>query len=110
MSGDVLHGYLPPQAIEEEEALLGVLLLESDAFEKIDGTLFKEYFYKDQNKKIFETIESLYRKNEPIDLLTCTRKLNDLGILDEIGGAYYITKLTSNVASAAHIEKHSNNN
>ncbi|MFV0346714.1 MAG: replicative DNA helicase [Bacteroidales bacterium] len=99
-------GKIPPQAIDVEQAVLGALMLERDAYSSVGGIIKADSFYKDEHRKIFETIVSLSGRNQPIDLLVVTQELKDKGLIDEIGGASYITKLTSLVASAAHIEFH----
>ena len=100
------YGKVPPQAIEVEEAVLGALMLEKDAFHTVQAILKPESFYKDEHKKIFTAIRELAAKEKPIDLLVVTQALRNKGELDEVGGPLYITQLTSRVASAAHIEFH----
>lgn len=99
-------GKLPPQAVEWEEAVLGALMLEKDALSAVADILKPESFYKDANVRIFKAIISLFAESEPIDLLTVTAKLRSSGELELIGGAGYITELTSKVNSAANIEYH----
>ncbi|MCX7728063.1 MAG: replicative DNA helicase [Bacteroidia bacterium] len=98
------NGKLMPQAIEIEEAFLGALMLEKDAYVKVADFVFSEIFYKPQHQQIFKAIQSLFQRSEPIDLLSVTQELRRLSCLEEIGGAYYLTQLTYKVASAAHIE------
>lgn len=98
-------GKIPPQAIDLEEIILGALMIEKDAIDKVD--LRPEYFYKDSHQKIFIAIQNLSLLNNPIDLLTVTDELRKLKWIDEIGGPYYVTLLTSKVASSMHIEYHS---
>jgi replicative DNA helicase len=100
------YGKVPPQAIEVEEAVLGALMLEKDAFHTVQSILRPESFYKEEHKKIFNAIKDLASKEKPIDLLVVTQALKNRGELDEVGGPLYITQLTSRVASAAHIEFH----
>lgn len=100
-------GKIPPQAIDVEEAVLGALMLQSDAFHAVRSILKPESFYKEEHRKIFSVINELASKEKPIDLLVVTRLLKDRGELEEVGGPLYITQLTSRVASAAHIEHHS---
>lgn len=100
------YGQLPPQAIEVEEAVLGALMLERDAYEMISGLLDTNSFYKEEHRKIFEVIKSLIRQDKRVDLLMVTQELKDRTQLDEVGGPGYITQLTRRVASAAHIEFH----
>jgi len=66
-----------------------------------------ECFYKDNHQKIFNSIKLLYEAKSPIDILTVTAQLRKQGELDMIGGAYYITELTSRVSSAANVKYHS---
>lgn len=100
------YGKIPPQAIELEEAVLGALMLEESAFDRVAGLLNAECFYKEEHRKIFETIAQLNSEGKQIDLLMVTRRLHDTGQLDEVGGPAYTTMLTSKVASAAHIQQH----
>jgi replicative DNA helicase len=100
-------GKLPPQATDLEEAVLGALMLEKDALSSVIDVLKSEVFYRDNHQKIFAAIKELFEKSQPIDILTVTAQLRKQGDLEMIGGAYYITELTSRVASAANIEFHS---
>lgn len=99
-------GKLPPQAVDLEEAILGALLLERESFLIVGEFLKAEMFYKDNHQKIFTAIQTLFTKGSPIDILTVRDQLRNQGELEMIGGAYYITGLTSHVASSANIEFH----
>jgi replicative DNA helicase len=99
-------GKIPPQAVELEEAVLGAIMLEKDAILQIIDLLKPESFYKDEHQKIFQAIIDLTSSNRAIDLLTVTEELRKKKQLDEVGGPVYITQLTSQVASAAHVEFH----
>lgn len=100
------YGKLPPQAVEVEEAVLGALMLERDAYVTVADIIDTSSFYKEEHQKIYEAIKKLSGKEKPIDLLMVTRELKDQNQLDEVGGPVYITQLTRRVASAAHIEFH----
>jgi replicative DNA helicase len=100
------YGKLPPQAIEVEEAVLGALMLERDAYVTVADIVDTGSFYKDEHQKIFEAIKFLSTHEKPVDLLMVTQELKNREQLEEIGGASYITQLTRRVASAAHIEFH----
>lgn len=100
------YGKLPPQAIEVEEAVLGALMLERDAYVTVADFIDTHSFYKDEHQKIFEAIKKLSMNEKPVDLLMVTQELKDRDQLEEIGGPAYITQLTRRVASAAHIEFH----
>lgn len=99
-------GKLPPQAIELEEAVLGALMLEKDALTMVIDILKPETFYRESHAFIYEAIVTLFNNSEPIDLLTVTNQLRKNGTLEQAGGAYYITELTTRVNSAANIEFH----
>ncbi|MEZ5106459.1 MAG: replicative DNA helicase [Draconibacterium sp.] len=100
------YGKLPPQAVEVEEAVLGALMLERDAYVTVADFVDTNSFYKEEHRKIFDAIKALSGKEKPVDLLMVTQELKDRNQLEEIGGPAYITQLTRRVASAAHIEFH----
>ena len=99
-------GKVPPQAIDLEEAVLGAIMLEKDAVISVLDILQPESFYKEAHQKIYRAIVNLSSNQNPIDILTVTEELRANKILDEVGGPFYITQLTSRVASAAHLEYH----
>jgi replicative DNA helicase len=99
-------GKLPPQALELEEAVLGALMIEKDAYYIVSELLRPESFYKNEHAKIYKAIMDLAFKQEPIDMHTVTEQLRKNGDIEEIGGPYYISLLTAKVASAAHVEYH----
>jgi len=100
-------GKIPPQAIDFEEAILGACMLEKGAFEKAAYILKEDCFYKDNNRLIFMAMDKLYRKNDPIDILSVINTLKEMGEIDVIGGPLAITQLTGRVGSGANIEYHS---
>jgi len=99
-------GKLPPQALELEEAVLGAIMIEKDAYFLVSEILKPACFYKLAHQKIYEAIMTLALHQEPIDMHTVTEQLRRDGTLEEIGGPYYITLLTAKVSSAAHLEYH----
>lgn len=101
---DARFGKVPPQAIELEEAVIAALMLERDAISKVD--LVPEVFYKDSHQTIFNAVKALDSEGKNIDLITVTTYLKDKGLLEAVGGPGVITKLTRQVASAAHIGQH----
>jgi len=101
------YGKVPPQAVELEQAVLGALMLEKGTEIQVMDILTAESFYNEAHKIIFKCIVDLSTKHDPIDILTVTEHLRKNGQLDEVGGPFYITQLTSRVASASHIEFHS---
>lgn len=101
-----LDGKLQPQDKELEDAVLGALMLEKDAYSIVCDILKPESFYDTANQKIYAAISELGMRQQPIDMLTVTQQLRTDGMLDEVGGPVHISELTANVASAAHIEYH----
>ena len=101
-----IDGKLPPQAIELEEAVLGALMLDNEALSDTIDILKSEYFYKMEHQKIFDAIIVLFNESKPVDILTIIEQLKKSGELESIGGAFYITQLTNNVASSANTEYH----
>jgi len=92
----MVYGKVPPQAKDLEEAVLGAIMLEKTAFDTVIEIL----------QRIFVSMQSLANKSQPIDILTVVEELKTKGELETIGGAYYVTKLTNAVVSAANIEAH----
>ncbi len=99
-------GRVAPRDLELEEAVLGALMLERDAYTTVCDLLKPESFYEPANATIYAAIQTLGASQKPIDMLTVTEQLRLDGKLDEVGGAVYVTSLTSRVASAAHVEFH----
>ena len=99
-------GRVPPQAVEVEEAVLGAMLIEHEAATVALQILQPEDFYKPAHKHIFETLQSLYERDNPLDILTVENELRDNALLDSIGGGGYLADLTRSVSSAANIDYH----
>lgn len=104
---DIQHsGKLPPQSLELEEIVLGALMLEKDAYNRIATILSHTDFYSEANKCVYECIEQLSMQYKPIDLVTVHEKVKELGLMEKVGGIGYIVELTNKVASSANIEYH----
>ncbi len=94
---------LPPQHIEAEQSVLGGMLLQNDAIHRVVEILRPEDFYRDAHRQIFQAIIELYQKNEPADLVTVTNVLKKNGVLDQVGGASYLSELVDHVPTAANV-------
>ncbi len=103
MPKDLIIDKLPPQNIDAEMAVLGSMLLDEEAVSISAEKLDAASFYKDSHRKIFQAIIDLYNSNKAVDLITLTDGLKRAGVLDEIGGASYITSLANAVPTAANI-------
>lgn len=99
-------GRIAPRDTDLEEAVLGALMLERDAYVTVCEILKPESFYEPKHRLIYEAIVALGAAMRPIDMLTVTEQLRANGKLEEVGGPVYVTELTSRVSSAAHVEYH----
>ncbi len=95
---------IPPQSLEAEQAVLGCILIDPEAFSKTTGYLKPESFYKPAHTRIFMSMIELFEKGESIDTITLIAKLQKNGELDNVGGAYYITGLSGDAPSAENVE------
>ena len=100
------YGRIQPQAPELEEAVLGALMIEKDAYTLVSEILRPESFYEHRHQLIYSAITDLAVNQKPVDILTVKEQLSKRGELEEVGGPFYITQLSSKVASSAHIEYH----
>ena len=99
-------GKVQPQARELEEAILGALMLEKDAYSLVSDILKPDSFYDSVHQTIYRAIVDLALRQAPVDMLTVVEQLKKDGELEAVGGPVYIAQLTEKVASAAHIEFH----
>jgi replicative DNA helicase len=97
-------GTIPPQNLEAEASLLGAILIDADAIVRVADTVTAADFYDERHRHIYESIQKLYEKHSPIDVLTLSNRLKEDGLLDTVGGAAYLTDLTNYVPTAAHVE------
>ncbi len=94
---------VPPQNIEAEQSLLGGLLIDAEAMNKVADIVGPADFYRDAHGKIYEIMLDLYERNDAIDLITVSSLARDRGILEGIGGATYLNTLVDLMPSAANI-------
>src|SRR6185295_16104547 len=104
--GTMVYGKVPPQAKDLEEAVLGAIMLEKNAFDTVVEILKPECFYVEAHQRIYTAMQSLSNKSQPIDILTVVEELKFREELEMVGGPYYVTKLTNAVVSSANIEAH----
>ena len=79
-------GRIPPHDKDVEEAVLGALMLEKDAYPTVCDIIKPETFYEPVNQKIYEAIQTLGAAQSPIDMLTVTEQLRANGTINEVGG------------------------
>ena len=100
------YGRVQPQAVDLEEAVLGALMIEQDAYFQVSDILNSESFYERRHQLIFSAITTLAVAQRPIDILTVKEQLSRDGNLEEAGGPYYIAQLSSRVSTSAHLLYH----
>ena len=95
---------IPPQSIEAEMALLGSVMLRSDAIYEIVDYVTQKSFYAERNAIIYEGMLDLFSKRTPIDLLSLSARLKEKNQLDQLGGASYLAELVNIVPSSTNIK------
>jgi replicative DNA helicase len=94
---------LPPQSVEAEMSILGGILLENEAINRVLDILVPEDFYRESHRKIMKAMIELNEHREPCDLITLTTVLKKRGELEEVGGGAYLATLVDFVPTAANI-------
>lgn len=100
---DLLAQRLPPQNLEAETSVLGAVLLENEALNRVLEILKEDDFYRNAHRRIFSAILHLYEHSEPVDLITLSEVLKTRGELDDVGGVEYLNSLVNGVPTAANI-------
>lgn len=94
---------LTPQNLEAEQSFLGALLLDKDAVIKVADMLNPEDFYLDKHRRVYESMLDLYRRSEPIDILSLGNRLQEKNELEAIGGRAELIALSNAVPTASHV-------
>ena len=94
----------PPQSVEAEKTVLGGILLNNKNLNVVLSIISPEDFYKDSNRKIIGKIVTLVDKGKPVDVVTLSEELQKEGVLDEVGGASYLSSLLDGVPKSLNIE------
>ncbi len=100
------RGKIAPQTPEMEEAVLGAILIDKDAFNSISEILVSSSFYLEAHQIIFDSIVQISSDSETIDSLNVIRSLRKSGLIQRAGGAKYVASLGSKVNSSTNIEYH----
>jgi len=100
-----VSGRIPPQNLDAERSVLGAILLDSDAIVTVADIIYPESFYIPAHQYIYEGMQTLYEKRQPIDVVTLTNQIKKMKKLKEIGGSAAVAEL-SNVVSTAANAKH----
>src|SRR5512142_1744087 len=95
---------VPPHSVEAEQAVLGGLMLDNGAWDRIADVVGEPDFYRGDHRRIFEAVRSLAEHNSPFDAVTLAEWLDKRGELDRVGGISYLGALANNTPSAANIK------
>ncbi|MEY4654552.1 MAG: replicative helicase [Pseudomonadota bacterium] len=97
---------IPPHSIEAESSVLGGLLLDNQAWDRVADLLSAGDFYRYEHRLIFQAVHTLIDANKPADVITVFEALQSLGNADEVGGLSYLNSLAQYVPSAANIRRY----
>ena len=99
---------IPPHSLDAERSVLGALMLDNNAYSKVsDIGLEAQDFYREAHGKIFEAIQDLVGRSEPVDIITLSTNLKNRNTYDQIGGTSYLTGLFEDSYSSAHVTHYS---
>ena len=97
---------LPPHSMEAEQSVLGGLLLDNGAADRIADFLSGDHFYSDAHRLLYNAIMQLVADNKPADVVTLAEALGSINKLDYVGGMIYLAALVENVPTAANIRRY----
>ena len=97
---------IPPHSIEGESSVLGGLLLDNSAWDRVGDLLADQDFYRHEHQLIFAAVGFLINGSKPADIITVYERLQSLGKADEIGGLSYLNALAQYVPSASNIRRY----
>lgn len=97
---------VPPHSLEAEQSLLGALLLDNQAWEKVADVVSSKDFYKGNHRVIYEHIELVLAADQPADVVTVSESMEQAGVLEAAGGAVYLGALSQNTPSALNIRRY----
>jgi replicative DNA helicase len=100
------RGRVPPQNIDAEQSVLGGVLIDPEALNKIVDIVDAGDFYREDHRTICQLVLDLYEKNEPIDLVTVSSLARDKGLLEKIGGVTNLSRLVDSMPTSANITQY----
>ncbi len=103
---DLAYLRVPPHSIEAEQSVLGGLLLDNAAFEKVTDLLTEDDFYRHDHRLIWHHVARLVNLSRPADVITINESLTSMGKAEEAGGLGYLNALAHNTPSAANIRRY----
>ena len=94
----------PPHSLDAERSVLGGLMLDNSAWERIEAQLAAEDFYRADHRTIFRCIQELVGQNSPLDIVTIAEALTGMGELENVGGMAYLSSLADATPTASNIQ------
>jgi replicative DNA helicase len=95
---------LPPHDVEAEESVIGSLLIDGEAINRVAAIVKPDDFYRERNRWCYESCLALYQRNEAINQVTLSHELGRRERLEELGGPAYLSHLVTTVPTSIHIE------
>ena len=99
-------GRIPPQNLDAEQSLLGGILIDPEALNKIVDVVDVDDFYREDHRTIFQMVLDLYERNEPIDLVTVSSLARDKGLTEKMGGVANLSRLVDGMPTSANIAQY----
>ena len=97
---------IPPHSVEAEQSVLGGLLLDNTAYDKISDLVSESDFYRDEHRRIFRAIQRMLERAKPVDVVTVAEAIDAAGETEHTGGLAYLGELAQNTPSAANIRRY----
>ena len=97
---------VPPHSIESESSVLGGLLLDNNAWDRVADLLLASDFYRHEHQLVFEAISKLINNSKPADVITVFEALQNIGKAEDVGGLVYLNALAQFVPSASNIRRY----
>jgi len=102
-NSDISSIKLPPYSVEAERSVVGGLMLDPNAWDRVSELVVADDFYRPEHQQIFAVIAKLADESEPIDVVTIGEKLDKRGELEHVGGMAYLIEMAEATPSSANI-------
>ncbi len=98
--------YMPPHSVEAEQSLIGGILIENRAMDRVADLVTEADFYRDEHRRIYRQITKLIDQGWPADVVTVFESLEKNGEVEQTGGLTYLAEIANNTPSAANIRRY----
>lgn len=97
---------MPPHSTEAEQSVLGGLMLDARAWDRIAGVVTEADFYRDDHRRIFRHIAAMLDRGETVDVITVFERIQRCNEVDQTGGLAYLSEIANNTPSAANVVRY----